>query len=188
VADFISDPPIRSQIPSPEIDGGHTPFGIRRTVERIVETLRDLPDELDTASVSRVLDELLGEIVPDNVLALLNRPTGNESGIDLDRGADQGDAGVRLGSYLVARKAVADVRDAIERVAAEIQDGQAIQSAPPETKPIEDIQTARRLAGEVTEQLKEAAQGEQTAAADKIIDALTGGRRDPSGSSLDWMV
>jgi len=188
VVDFISDSSVRQRISRPGVNAGHPGYQIKRAAEKIVQTLRDMPDGLDEISVRRVLDDLLVELVPENVLALLDKPLKSELGIELDLGQPRGDAGVELGSYLVARKAVADVREAIEQVAARIQGDDVTRTAPAELKPIESVEAARGLAGDVSRQLQDAGESEPAGTANRILDDVVGDTRGLSDYDVDSMA
>ena len=171
-------------------DGAGTVRSAAAAASRIVEALKEIPANLAPDSVDKLLDGLLVGLLPENVLSLLDKPLQAELGVSQQADYDGeigeiGDGGVGLGSYLVARQAVAEIRQALQEAVGEMRADSAAaaveQSAP--LAPIESIEDAKELAGDMRAFLERAANSQSPDASDA---AITASGAENLRSDIDW--
>lgn len=180
---------IGGQYPRPIHNGLGNVHDTKKAAEKIVQTLREIPNSLDDAAVSRVLDDLLVDLLPENVLSLLDKPLQDELVVAPDPpvGLDA-DGGVEISSYLMARKAVADIRNAIDQAVEEINPAPEVRTNHEGLLPVKDVEEAGQIAAGIRQSLLNASQGGDSNSAEEVLDVVAGDGQSLGRYDLDWMA
>ncbi len=180
------------KLPFPPINNGPDAAGDVRSAStaarRIVDALKEIPANLAPDSVSKLLDDLLVGLLPGNVLSLLDKPLQAELGVASQAKLDSeiGDGGVELGSYLVARQAVAGIRQALQEAVGDMHaESAAAANAEQHVRlePIGSVDEAQAIAGDMRAFLERAGNSDSDAG----DAAITASGAENLRSDIDWV-